>query len=64
MDWNSPWGPRLGTVCVDLKQISGMEIDGCPSGRVVSTDEAVEILVNVKRFAEVLIGPRQEGGKE
>jgi hypothetical protein len=31
-------------------------------GRVLSADEAVEILMNVKRFAEVLLRAAQERG--
>ena len=31
-------------------------------GRVISTDEATEILMNVKRFAEVLLKRTREGG--
>jgi len=33
-------------------------------GRVISVDEATEILMNVKRFAEVLLAARPEGGTQ
>jgi len=33
-------------------------------GRVISDDEAVEILVNVKRLAEVLMRAKREGREE
>jgi hypothetical protein len=32
-------------------------------GRVISVDEAVEILRNVRRLAEVLLRPEEEGEK-